>query len=60
MAHNPPLEKLSNLTLRVPGDVLETADKLAKKLSAGWYNVTRADVLRRALLVGLASLEKDK
>jgi hypothetical protein len=59
MANPNPPERLANVTVRVTDDALAAADALARRLSTELFRVRRADVLRRALNVGLEALQRD-
>ena len=48
------------LVLRVPGEALDRAERIRAKVERRTrLNVTRSEVLRRALLRGLDILERD-
>jgi predicted DNA-binding protein len=43
--------------IRIPGSTLTRADKLAERMTKPDWRCTRADVLRLAMVEGLAALE---
>jgi predicted DNA-binding protein len=51
------IEKQIQTAIRIPNSLLERIDKLAERISKDSFPLTRADVHRRALEMGMAQLE---
>lgn len=49
----------TTLNLKLPGQWLEEAEELATRLSEPGLELARADVLRKALRLGLDGLKRD-
>jgi len=55
--HKPDQESIQ-AAIRIPDSLLERIDKLAERISKDSFPLTRADVHRRALEMGMAQLEQ--
>jgi predicted DNA-binding protein len=51
-------DKQTQTAIRLPDPLLERMEKMAERLSKGSFPITRADVHRRALEMGMAQLEQ--
>ena len=53
-------EQRIQTAIRLPQSSLKLADKIAERMSRGAFPVTRAEVLRAAVVEGLKKLESKK
>jgi len=55
----PPSQNAVQISIRVPPEWLQRADAIAAKMARPGLEMTRADVLRMALVQGLDSVERE-
>ena len=52
-------QKVTQVVVRLESGVLERIDAVIPKIATTWHEPTRSDVVRAALVAGLASIEAE-